>query len=147
MKVILIMYMNINLNLEDAVLLTIYKGINDPKLISKKLNVAYDDILVAISNLEAEELITRKKKGIIFKKEIYELTNRGFDKASKLKENLKDIASKLKQAYRDDLYHTYTYLIPLLIMFGFLDEIWFDDFDFDEINGIDMDSLDAGGGI
>ena len=141
------MYMNINLNLEDAVLLTIYKGINDPKLISKKLNVAYDDILVAISNLEAEGLITRKKKGIIFKKEIYELTNRGFDKASKLKENLKDIASKLKQAYRDDLYHTYTYLIPLLIMFGFLDEIWFDDFDFDEINGIDMDSLDAGGGI
>ena len=139
--------MSINLNLEDAVLLAIYKGINDPKSISKKLNVAHDDVLVAISNLEAEGLITKKRKGIIFKKETYELTNLGFERASKLKENLKDVASKLKQAHKEDLYYTYTYLIPLLIMFGFLDEIWFDNFDFDEIDGIDMDSFDAGGGI
>lgn len=139
--------MNINLNLEDAVLLAIYKGVNDPKSISKKLNIAHDDILVAISNLEAEGLIIKKKKGIIFKKEIYELTNLGFDRASKLKENLKDIASKLKQAHKEDLYYPYPYLIPLLIMFEFLDEIWFDNFDFDEMDGIGMDSFDAGGGI
>ena len=140
------MSVNINLNLEDAVLLAIYKGINDPKSISKKLNVNYDDVLVAISNLEAEGLIVRKKKGIIFKRDRYELTKLGFDRASRLKENLKDIADELKQAHRMDLYYTYPYLISLLVMFGFLDEIWLEnlDIDFDEI---DMDSFDAGGGI
>ena len=59
--------MNINLNLEDAVLLAIYKGINDPKSISKKLNVDYDDVLIAISNLEAEGLIVGRKRGLYLK--------------------------------------------------------------------------------
>lgn len=143
--------MKVNMNLEDAVLLAIYHGINNPRSISEKLNVTYDDVLIAISNLEAEGLVVRKKKGIIFKKEIYELTKLGFDRAIKLKENLEEISKELKHAYEskkiEELYQIYPYLIPLLIMFGFLDEIWFNDFSSNEMDDIDIDSFDAGGGI
>ena len=141
------------MNLEDAVLLAIANGLNNPKDIARKLNVRSEDVEIAIGNLEAEGLIVKRTKGIIFKKEVYELTESGFNRVERIKEELRRIASDFRRAYEsgdrirlERLYHDYHYLIPLMITFGLLDLIWLslflDDFDVDfgdvEDSGFDL---------
>ena len=75
------------MSLEDAVLLAIAEGIEEPKSIARKLNVRLDDVKVAINSLEAGGFIVRKVIGFIFKKEVYELTKKGFEKLKGLRKN------------------------------------------------------------
>ena len=119
------------MNLEDAVLLAIAEGLNNPKDIAKKLNVRIEDIKVAINSLEAGGFIVRKVKGFIFKREVYELTKIGFDRVVKIKEELKNVAEEFRKAYElgdrmkiERLYHDYGYFIPFMVAFGLLDLVW-----------------------
>jgi len=141
------------MNLEDAVLMAIAEGMSNPKFIAKHLNVSLDDVKVAVDNLEAEGLIVKRIKGLIFKKEVYELTKRGFERVESIKEELRKVAEDFKTAYEsrdrmrlERLYHVYYHLIPLMIMFGLIDAIWLSSLlsDVDVIEGLDDLDFDMG---
>ncbi len=141
------------MNLEDAVLMAIAEGMCNPKFIAKHLNVSLDDVKVAIDNLEAEGLIVKRIRGLIFKKEVYELTKRGFERVESIKEELRKVAEDFKTAYEsrdrmrlERLYHDYYHFIPLMIMFGLIDAIWLSTLlsDFDVIEGVDDLDFDMG---
>ncbi len=143
------------MDLEDAVLLAIAKGLNDPKRIAKKLNVRIEDIKFAIDSLEAKGLIVRKTKGLIFKKEIYELTKEGFERVERIREELRKVADEFKTAYESGdrerlrmLYQDYYYFIPLMVTFGLLDLIWLSTLlsDFNmvgDLSDTELDDIDA----
>ncbi|WP_457550365.1 MarR family transcriptional regulator [Archaeoglobus sp.] len=143
------------MDLEDAVLLAIAKGLNDLKRIAKKLNVRMEDVKYAIDGLEAKGLIARKTKGLIFKKEVYELTKEGFERVERIKEELEKVADEFKTAYESGdrerlkmLYQDYYYFIPLMVTFGLLDLIWLStllsDFDmFGDLGDTELEDIDA----
>ena len=142
------------MNLEDAVLLAIAEGMGNPKYMAKNLNVDLEDVKVAIDNLMAEGLIVKKIRGFIFKKEVYELTKRGFERVERIKEELKKVANDFKIAYEsgdrtrlERLYHEYQHFVPLMIMFGLIDAIWLSillsDFDIAELDDSGFDDIDS----
>jgi len=119
------------MELEDAVLLAIANGLKTPKDIAKKLNVKLDDVKVVLDNLEAQGLVERKVKGILFKKEVYELTRQGFERAMNVKEKLTRVAEEIKEAYKrgdtarvEEIVASYSYFLPLMLMLGLLDIMW-----------------------
>ena len=132
------------MELEDAVLLAIANGLKTPKDIAKKLNVKLDDVKVVLLNLEAQGLVERKVKGLLFKKEVYELTRQGFERAMKAKEKLMRVAEEIKEAYKrgdtarvEEIVASYSYFLPLMLMFGLLDVMWLS-----SIYGIDTYDID-----
>ncbi len=141
------------MNLEDAVLLAVAEGLKTPKAIAEKLNVRIDDVEHILHNLEARGLVEKRIKGLIFKKEVYELTKAGFDRAASIREKLRSIADKLREAYKkgdrtkvEEIVTSYRYFVPLMLMLGLMDIIWIsalynyiDDFDINDVNEIDMD--------
>ena len=133
------------MDFEEAVLLAIANGLRTPKDIAKKLNVKLEDVKVALANLEARGFVERKVRGLLFKKEVYELTKEGFERAMKAKEKLMRVADEIKEAYErgdtarvEEIVAGYSYLIPLMLMFGLLDLVWLSDFY--AINAYDIDS-------
>ena len=139
------------MNLGDAILLAIAEGLKTPKAIVEKLNVKIDDVKNVLQDLEARGLVEKKIKGLIFKKEVYELTKAGFERSARIKEKLSSIADQLREAYEkgdktkvEEIVTSYRYFIPLML--GLMDIIWIstlynyiDDFDINDVNEIDMD--------
>jgi len=139
------------MNLGDAILLAIAEGLKTPKAIVEKLNVKIDDVKNVLQDLEARGLVEKKTKGLIFKKEVYELTKAGFERSARIKEKLRSIADQLREAYEkgdktkvEEIVTSYRYFIPLML--GLMDIIWIstlydyiDDFDINDVNEIDMD--------
>ena len=139
------------MNLGDAILLAIAEGLKTPKAIVEKLNVKIDDVKNVLQDLEARGLVEKKIKGLIFKKEVYELTKAGFERSARIKEKLRSIADQLREAYEkgdktkvEEIVTSYRYFIPLML--GLMDIIWIstlydyiDDFDINDVNEIDMD--------
>ncbi len=133
------------MDFEEAVLLAIAKGLKTPKDIAKKLNVRLEDVRNVLAILEARGLVEKKVRGLLFKKEVYELTKEGFERAMRAKEKLMRIADEVKEAYErgdkarvEEIVAGYSYLIPLMLMFGVLDLVWLSDFY--DVHDIDSDA-------
>ena len=140
------------MDFEEAVLLAIANGLKTPKDIAKKLNVKLEDVKVALANLEARGFVERKVRGLLFKKEVYELTKEGFERAMKAKEKLMRVADEIKDAYErgdtarvEEIVASYSYFLPLMLMLGLLDIMWLssiygvDTYDIDNDTDIDGD--------
>ena len=116
--------------------------------IARALNVRLEDVVSALNSLEAEGLIVKREEGLIFKKEVYELTNRGYNEAQKLLNKLKELSEKIRLARErgdlkevEDLLRTHALLLSLLVAFGMIDILMLSsledsadiDFDFDVV--------------
>ena len=98
------------------------------------------------NSLKAEGLVVKREEGLIFKKEVYELTDRGYNEAQKLLNKLKELSEKIRLARErgdlkevEDLLRTHALLLSLLVAFGMIDILMLSsfedsadiDFDFD----------------
>ena len=116
--------------------------------IARALNVRLEDVVSALNSLEAEGLVVKREEGLIFKKEVYELTDRGYNEAQKLLNKLKELSEKIRLARErgdlkevEDLLRTHALLLSLLVAFGMIDILMLSsledsadiDFDFDVV--------------
>ena len=135
------------MNLEDSVLLLLLR-FNRAEDISEALNVRIEDVEAVLKRLESEGFVERKKKGFLLKKDVFELTERGFEKAVELRKNLEEVARDLERVHEKDperaakIIEKDPLLLPLLITLGLInlsmlsglaEEDYDFDFDFDTV--------------
>ncbi|WP_290899646.1 hypothetical protein [Ferroglobus sp.] len=133
------------MELRESVLVLLLK-FRKAEDIVRALNVRLEDVVSALNSLEAEGLVVKREKGLIFKKEVYELTDRGYNEAQKLLNKLKELSEKIRLARErgdlkevEDLLRTHALLLSLLVAFGMIDILMLSsfedsadiDFDFD----------------
>ena len=86
-----------NLTFEDAVLALILDGAEYPNEIASILRVDVDEVKRALKNLELEGLVKVEEKGFwIFKKKVYKLTSKGYEKAVEAKKRISKVAEEVK---------------------------------------------------
>ncbi len=141
------------MDFEDRIILALFNDMNTPREIAKRLNMSKEFVKKTLDKLELEGFVKKRIVGTLFKKEVYELTEKGYDRALKLKGKLEDIAREFKRAYESDdrerlesLYREYRSLIPLMILMNMFELAWLGlifsdlyDFDFYEESYEDMD--------
>lgn len=122
------------LTLEDAVLALILDGAEDPSEIASILRISIDEVKRALKSLELEGLVKVEEKGFwIFKKKVYRLTSRGYEKAVEAKKKINKMAEEIrstlekvkkglisKDAVAGEL-EPYASFLPLLLYFNLLD--------------------------
>jgi Mn-dependent DtxR family transcriptional regulator len=93
--------------------------------IASYLRRSVDEVREELKYLELDKLVTRVKKGLIFKKEAYDLTPTGLDEAEKAFEKLRaradEFIRRLKSTNPDEveeILNQYASLIPLLLLMG-----------------------------
>ncbi len=131
------------MELRESVLVLLLK-FRKAEDIARALNVRLEDVVSALNSLEAEGLVVKREEGLIFKKEVYELTDRGYNEAQKLLNKLKELSEKIRLARErgdlkevEDLLRTHALLLSLLVAFGMIDILMlsspkdFADIDFD----------------
>lgn len=116
------------MNLRDRILAFLYKH---PEVTARDvaagLNEDEDYVIATLNTMIKEKLVTKKVKGIIFKKEVYTLTPTGFDEAQKVFEKLQNVANRVKDFLNpynlqlDQIPGELQDLIPLLISLSLLD--------------------------
>ncbi|ADC64201.1 conserved hypothetical protein [Ferroglobus placidus DSM 10642] len=135
------------MELRESVLVLLLK-FRRAEEIARVLNVRLEDVISALNSLEAEGLVVRRREGLIFKKDVYELTERGYNEAQKLLNELKEISERIRLA-RDmgdlkeieNLLRAHAFLLSLLVTFGMIDLLMLSsledfvdvDFDFDAV--------------
>ena len=123
-----------NLTFEDAILALILDGAEDPNEIASILKVDVDEVRRALKNLELEGLVRVEEKGFwIFKKKIYKLTSRGYEKAVEAKKKISRVAEEVRNTLekirkglisKDDVIselEPYIPFFPLFLYFNLLD--------------------------
>ena len=135
------------MELRESVLVLLLK-FRKAEDIARALNVRLEDVVSALNSLEAEGLVVKREEGLIFKKEVYELTDRGYNEAQKLLNKLKELSEKIRLARErgdlkevGDLLRTHALLLSLLVAFGMIDILMLSsfedsadiDFDFDVV--------------
>ncbi len=133
------------MELRESVLVLLLK-FRKAEDIARALNVRLEDVVSALNSLEAEGLVVKRGEGLIFKKEVYELTDRGYNEAQKHLNKLKELSEKIRLAQErgdlkevEDLLRTHALLLSLLVAFGMIDILMLSsfedsadiDFDFD----------------
>ena len=131
------------MELRESVLVLLLK-FRKAEDIARALNVRLEDVVSALNSLEAEGLVVKREEGLIFKKEVYELTDRGYNEAQKLLNKLKELSEKIRLAREkgdlkevEDMLRTHALLLSLLVAFGMIDILMlsspkdFADIDFD----------------
>ncbi len=137
------------MKLEDSVLLLLLK-FDRAEDISKALNVRVEDVKHVLRKLEAEGFVQSRKKGFLIKREVFELTKAGFERATEIKSELEKFARELERMYErepervKEVVGENALLLPLLITFGLinlpllsmlaeLNEVHDFEFDFDSV--------------
>lgn len=123
-----------DLTFEDAILALILDGAKDPNEIASILRVDVDEVKRALKNLELEGLIRVEEKGLwIFKRKIYKLTSRGYEKAVEAKKKISKVAEEIRNTLekvrkglisKDDVIgelEPYIPFFPLFLYFNLLD--------------------------
>ena len=123
-----------NLTIEDAILALILDGAESPNEIASILRVDVDEVKRALKNLELEGLVKVEEKGFwIFKRKVYKLTTKGYEKAveakkriSKIAEEIKNTLEKVKKGLigKDTVIselEPYIQFFPLFLYFNLLD--------------------------
>ncbi len=129
------------MELRESVLVLLLK-FRKAEDIARALNVRLEDVVSALNSLEAEGLVVKREEGLIFKKEVYELTDRGYNEAQKLLNKLKELSEKIRLARErgdlkevEDLLRTHALLLSLLVVFGMIDILMLSSFeDFADID-------------
>ncbi len=118
----------IDLGLEDAVLVAIARGVEDPKSIAEILHVDPSDVERALKRLELEGYVKPVEKGFwIFRKRSYVLTERGFERVAHVLDKLKELANFVKERVaveRESLvpmFSGFEYLLWLMFWLNLLD--------------------------
>ncbi len=89
--------MSEGLSLEDAILVAIAQGAETPSEIAKVLHVDKGLVEDLLRKLELEGFVKKEVRGWIFKKTVYVLTEKGFNRAGKALEKLREVANQLRQ--------------------------------------------------
>ncbi len=85
------------LSLEDAILVAIAQGAETVDEIARVLHVDKGVVEDLLRKLELEGYVKREVRGLIFKKTVYLLTEKGFNRAGKALEKLREVATQLRQ--------------------------------------------------
>ncbi|MCS7121231.1 MAG: hypothetical protein NZ895_01320 [Archaeoglobaceae archaeon] len=110
------------LSLEDAVLVAVLKGTNDPKKVSSVLKVKLSEVEKILKNLEEKGLVKiEESKKLFFKSKKIYLTPKGNDKALKALKELENLAKSIKDSTKPISFSEIHYLLPLLLWLGLID--------------------------
>ncbi|MCG2895573.1 MAG: DeoR family transcriptional regulator [Vulcanisaeta sp.] len=108
---------------EEILILLRERGPLTVEEIASYLRRSVDEVREELKYLELDKLVTRVKKGLIFKKEAYDLTPTGLDEAEKAFEKLRaradEFIRRLKSTNPDEveeILNQYASLIPLLLL-------------------------------
>ncbi len=108
--------------LEDAILVAILQGAETADEISRILRVDKGTIEDLLRKLELEGYVKSEIKGLLFKKKVYLLTEKGFERASKVLEKIKEVANQVRvlaeQGRVDEatqIINTWSYFVPLML--------------------------------
>ncbi|NPA96640.1 MAG: hypothetical protein GXO32_03460 [Crenarchaeota archaeon] len=85
------------LSLEDAILIAIAQGAETPDEIARALHVDKGVVEDLLRKLELEGFVKKETRGLIFKKTVYVLTEKGFERAGRALEKLREVANQLRQ--------------------------------------------------
>ncbi|HIC99335.1 MAG TPA: hypothetical protein EYP08_06840 [Pyrodictiaceae archaeon] len=83
--------------LEAAVLVAIAKGIETLDELAELLRVDRDSIVKVLEQLEAKGLVKKERKGLIFKKTVYRLTQEGYEVLEEANRKLREAAKELEE--------------------------------------------------
>ncbi len=109
---------------EQILVLLKEKGPLTAEEIAEYLRKDLNEVLEELKNLENDRLVRRVRKGLIIKKDAYELTPTGLEEANKAYEKLKLYAEELKGMLKatahtadvQEVIHQYLGILPLLIL-------------------------------
>jgi len=83
--------------LEAAILVGLAKGVETPSELAKFLRVDRDSIVGVLEQLEAKGLVRKERKGLIFKKTVYMLTEKGYEALEEASRKLREAAKELEE--------------------------------------------------
>jgi len=83
--------------LEAAILVGLAKGVETPGELAKFLRVDRDSIVKVLEQLEAKELVRKERRGLIFKKTVYMLTEKGYEALEEASRKLREAAKELEE--------------------------------------------------
>ncbi len=119
------------MNLRDKILAFLYKH---PEVTAKDIaagvNEDEDYVLATLNTMIKEKLVTKRVKGMIFKKEVYTLTPTGLDEAQEVYNKLQNIAVQMRNMINpynlsvDQIPEEFMDLIPLLVSLSLLDMLF-----------------------
>ncbi len=117
--------------LEKAVLAALLRGVDSFGGLRRLINVGEDELRRVVNKLVQLGLVRVERRGLIFKREVLKLTEKGFEEAEKAVKELESIARSVEEklegkglrerveeiGFLDDI----AYILPLLTWLGFLD--------------------------
>lgn len=117
-----------NLSLGEQILILIReRGPLTAEEIAYYLSRDIKEITEELQYLEHDKLVTRVKRGLIFKKEAFDLTPTGLEEAQKAYEKLKSISERIISKINnindeelEELLNQYVSLIPLMILLNLI---------------------------
>ncbi|MCY0860147.1 MAG: MarR family transcriptional regulator [Sulfolobaceae archaeon] len=119
------------MNLRDKILAFLYKHPEvTAKDIAAGINEDEDYVLATLNTMVKEKLVTKRVKGMIFKKEVYSLTPTGLDEAQEIYNKLQNVAVQLRNMINpynlsvDQIPEEFMDLIPLLVSLSLLDMLF-----------------------
>jgi len=83
--------------LEAAVLVALAEGAETPDELAELLRVDRDSIVKVLEQLEAKGLVKKERKGLIFKKTVYRLTEEGYEALEEASRKLREAAKELEE--------------------------------------------------
>ncbi|ADN51850.1 hypothetical protein [Vulcanisaeta distributa] len=117
-----------NLSLGEQILILIReRGPLTAEEIAYYLRRDIKEVTEELQYLEHDKLVTRVKRGLIFKKEAFDLTPTGLEEAQKAYEKLKSISERIISKINnindeelEELLNQYVSLIPLMILLNLI---------------------------
>jgi len=119
---------NVELSLSEEILILIReRGPLTPEEIAGYLRRDVGEVREEISYLELDKLVTRVRRGLIFKKEAYDLTPTGLEEAERAYEKLRARANELMQKLAslnpdelEELLNQYASIVPLMLLLNLI---------------------------
>ena len=119
--------------LEKAVLAALMRGVDSLSGLKKLVNVDEEALRRAIERLESLGLVKRERRGLILKREVLVLTEKGFEEARRALEELEAVARRVEARLAKHEEGRVTasqvaselgdlaYIVPLLAWLGLID--------------------------
>ena len=118
------------MNIRDKILAYLYdRREATVNQIAQDIREEVDEVQAALRVLEREGLVIKRQKGLIFKKEVYELTASGLEEAKRAYEKVQRVANEIVNTlqYGEEVPQEYVDLIPLLITLSLIDTMLLQD--------------------